>query len=335
MRDSMSLLSRICRTSGTDKTLRITRAPHLRGLKTKNIKDMKRSITFIMAALLCFSAAAQSEVDQQLNSFRNSTPPPRKESLKDVPSKTLKVVLAGDESLMDMVIKDAVEKNWHLSPFEFITRDEFQTEKTDSTHYFLIRINKSAGWRDDSGLEFLSFRKGAPEASENMDEMKDIFSLPLGPEGEMPDRILPFIPAYITIIQKHIEQIIDKNINAYLGMAMYNDLFDRTKYDHGMFLQEDFSFSITPEKLASDTYDRARIVTADEMEEEMDSPSPRTLVSLVIYPTDPNLNSSNAYQMLICSDTQELVYYHKHKFTRNKSEGFTKIEYVTILKYFK
>ncbi len=296
---------------------------------------MKRFITFIMTALLTVSAAAQNEVDNQLNSFRNSTPPPRKESLKDVPAKTLKVVLAGDDGLMDMVIKDAVEKNWHLSPFEFITPEQFQKEKTDSTHYFLIRVAKSAGWRDDSGLEFLSFRKGEPQAAGDIDQMKDIFSLPLAPEGEMQDRILPFIPAYISIFQKHIEKIIENNINAYLGMAMYNDLLDREKYNHGLFAEQDFSFGITPEKLASETNDRARMVTLEDIEDELDNPTPRTLVSLVVYPTDPNVNSSNAYQMLICSDTRELVYYHKHKFTKNKSEGFTKVEYLTILKYFK
>lgn len=289
----------------------------------------------MMAAVLCISAAAQSEVDNQLSSFRNSTPPPRKESLKDVPAKTLKVVLAADDGMMDLVIKDAIDKNWHLSPFEYITPEQFEKEKTDSTHYFLIRVSKSAGWRDDSGLEFLSFRKGAPAAADDMDNMKDIFSLPLGPQGEMQDRILPFIPAYIDIFQKHIEQIIDKNINAYLGMSMYNDIFDREKFNFGLFAAEDFAFSITPEKLLSDTNERAKMVSIEDIEDEMDNPTPRTLVSLVVYPTDPNVNSSNAYQMLICSDTHELVYYHKHKFTKKKSEGFSKVEYLTILKYFK
>jgi len=296
---------------------------------------MRRLVLFSLALLSGICALAQGSASSQLNSFRNSTPPPIKDDLKSVPSKTLKVVILNDGTLVDELIKDAVEKGWYISPFEYISPEQFAKERTDTSSFFLIRAGKNAGWKEDSGMDYLSFRKGSAEASEDASKMQDIITLPLSPADDMEGRALPFIPAYVSIIQKHIEKVMEKSINAYRGMTLYNDIFSDGEYDAAYFVEGDFAFDVTTDKLDKDSKGKARFVTAGEMEELLDDPAPNTIYSLVLCPADPTLGSSNAYQMLICPDTGELVYYHKHHITKNKTAGFSKIEYLSILKYFK
>lgn len=270
-----------------------------------------------------------------MNDFRNSTPPPYKDDLKDVPAKTVKVVLLNDNTLTDVLIKDAVENGWYLSPYEFITPGEFEKIKTDTSAYFILRAGKNAGWKEDSGMDYLSFKKGSPEAEKDLSEMTDIITLPLSPDDDTEGKVFPYLPSYISIIQKHIEKIIEKNINAYRGMTMYNDIFSSGSYDAAYFREGDFAFDINQDKLTKDSKGKAKFADGEQIEELLENPAPNTIFSLVLCPSDPNMGSSNAYQMLICPDTGELVYYHKHRINKNKPAGFSKIEYLTILKYFK
>jgi len=296
---------------------------------------MRRIAIITLAILSGICAMAQGTAQGQLNDFRNSTPPPYKDDLKSVPSKTIKVVLLNDNTLTDALLKDAIEKGWYISPYEFITTEDFDKVKTDTSSFFILRAGKNAGWKEDSGMDYLSFKKGHPDAEKDLSKLTDIITLPLSADDDIEGKALPFIPAYISIIQKHIEKVMEKSINAYRGMTMYNDIFSDGEFGAAYFSDGDFAFDVNQDKLSKDSKGRAKFVTAEEMEELLDNPAPNTLYSLVLSPADPNLGSSNAYQMLICPDTGELIYYHKHRITKNKPAGFSKIEYLSILKYFK
>jgi len=297
---------------------------------------MRRFVTLTLAVLLsCLCISAQETASGQLKDFRNTPPPPRKDGLKTVSAKILKVVVANDNTPADGLIQDAVENGWYISPFEFITIEQFEKEKTDSSMFFLIRADRNSGWKEDSGLEYLSFRKGDPDATEDLSEMEEIITLPLSPVDDEEGRALSYIPSYIAIIQRHIEKVMEKNINAYLGMSVYNDIFSSGSYSTALFRESDFAINITEEKLSNDSKGKAKFASDEEIEEMLENPAEGTIVSLVVQPNPPTVGSSFAYQMLICPYSGELVYYHKHKISKTKGAGFSKIEYMSILKYFK
>lgn len=297
---------------------------------------MRRFFTLTLATLLsCLCVSAQNTASGQLKDFRNTTPPPRKDGLKSVSAKILKVVVADDNTLIDGLVQDAVENGWYISPFEFITIEQFEKEKTDSSTFFLLRADKNAGWKEDSGMEYLSFRKGKPEATEDLNKMEEIITLPLAPVDDEEGVSLSYIPSYIAIIQKHIEKVMENSINAYRGMTMYNDIFKSGSYDAALFREGDFAFEVTPEKLSKDSKGKAKFADDEEIEAQLNQPEVGTIVSLVLQPTEPVMGSSFAYQMLICPESGDLVYYHKHRISKTKGAGFSKVEYLSILKYFK
>lgn len=52
-------------------------------------------------------------------------------------AKTTKVVLS-DEGIIDAYIRDAVKKEWKISPYEFCSPQEYEKIKEDTTYFFFL-----------------------------------------------------------------------------------------------------------------------------------------------------------------------------------------------------
>ena len=232
----------------------------------------------------------------------------KKEDLQDFTASTTKVVLAGDNLLIDLIIKDAVEQNWKLSPYEFCTIEQYEKIKTDTTYYFLKRVN-------DEAVEFLTLSKGGEDDSY-------IISLPLSACGDSGDRIFTYIPAYLTMIQNHISKIIDRRLNAYIGMNMYSLGFNEAKgkkmYLHKDDVEEDIDFD--------SMYDEGvvGVIGDDELDRLLERRPKNTIVSLTVAPTNVPAarNLSYVYRMLIDVENSELMYYSKQRMNRRNGRKF-------------
>lgn len=279
---------------------------------------MKRFVILVLIAIL-----TSVSVNAQPTKFADKKVPPRRENLKDLPGKVTKIVLLGDNSIMDLMIKDAVDKGWYISPFEFCSLSDFAKYKCDTNYYFLIRVKGLHRKEKEPAMEFLSLIKGNPEANKDMKKMPDILTLPLIPIGDEEGRIFSFIPSYISIIQNHIQKVIDKNLYAYLGTSFYADAINHAKDKKILFLESDFAFPETAQDLSKDFSDKAQFVTQEAMEDSISKATPATLVSLVLAP-NISQKGSYCYKMLISTDSRELYYYRKHKITKKNKAGFLK-----------
>lgn len=288
------------------------------------IMNMRKFLFLILTLLITFTSSAQ-----RIDSLKNAPPPRRKESLRDLPWKIMKVVLAEDNTMLDLLIKNAVEKGWYISPYEFCSLEKFEQEKCDSNFYFLTRVSAIHKKETEYNMSFLSLRKGSPKAVDDINEMPEILSLPLCPTEDKEGKVFSFLPAYIRIFQAHIQSIIDNNANAYLGMTMYNDVLERVEIDKMLFAEGDFVFPLTQIKLNSDFCGKASLVSFESIEDALSEKTEGTAVSLVLAPNHIE-RGSICYTMLICTDTYQLVYYKKHKMNKRKGAGFLKSDYKKI-----
>src|SRR5690554_1619621 len=55
-------------------------------------------------------------------------------------AKITKVVIPST-SLADLMLRDAVNKGWRISPFEFCTMEEYNKIKEDTNYFFLLRVD--------------------------------------------------------------------------------------------------------------------------------------------------------------------------------------------------
>jgi hypothetical protein len=276
---------------------------------------MKRLITPFLMLLIAVSLSAQQK------SFFD-----KKEDLKDFTGKTTKVVLADDNSLLDLMLKDAISKNWFISPFEFLSKADFDKMKSDTNYYFLMRVNGKFSKESEPAMEFLTLLKGGPEAEKGLDAMPEILSIPLQAIDDTQGRVFTFLPAFVNIIQAHVLKVTRNVLSAYIGISAYSNLLDGVNDKKILFGESDFAFAVDQAKMESDFKGMAKLASEEEIDKALQEKTPATLVSLVIAP-NINQKGSYCYKMLISTDSRELYLYRKHKMGGKNKKGFITEDY--------
>lgn len=269
---------------------------------------------FLVVAACCFCLTANAQIGKWFEK-RNQN------NILDFQSKTTKIVLPQPDSMIDLLLRQAIEADWFLSPYEFCSWEDFERLKSDSSYYFLIRTNGQYQTEKEPSMEFLTLLKGDPAANEGIGELPEVLSLPLQSLQDTAGRIFPFLPAYVRIIQSHIVKVIRENRNHFSGLNDYADGMDGNNQLSILFEQDDFASTMGEEELQELFGGKARMATADEIDAALAAGTPNTCVSLVLYPLNDERNGY-CYKMIVRADTYELLFYRKHKISNRNRKGF-------------
>ena len=232
------------------------------------------------------------------------------------------MVVLENNSLLNLTIKEAVQKNWDLCKVEFCNNDKFETIKSDTSYYFLLKVNGQFKKEDDPGIEFLSLLKGGADGVMGIEKMYDVLSLPLQPVDDGSGYILPFIDAYIKIFKSHVLRIQESKIAITMGISWYSNRLAGISKRKVLINELDLSNFLTPEIIDEDLKENGKCVDEDTISEAMEKALPDMLVSLCIAPEEPKNNGSYCYKMLIGTDNGELYYYRKQKINAKNPKGF-------------
>lgn len=288
--------------------------------------EMKKFYTVIFAAFLFLPSMAQSNVDFKIKQFeseldKNAKAGKTREYYLDLPARVTKVVLAGDNSMADLIFKNAIEKGWNISPFEFCDYEEFDRLKCDTNYYFLLRVDvepKKAG----VDMEFMTYIKGSEKAVDGIEKMPELISLPMFDKEDKTGRVFTYMPAYVNIMQNYLQKIVDGKIYPELRRSIKTNDIEKAADRRILFCKEDLAYDYTvntPDIFSG----HAEVVSYDVAENAIVNGMAGSLVSLVVSPSEP-VKGAHCYKMLISTDTYELYYYQKHKITRKKGIGFIK-----------
>lgn len=215
----------------------------------------------------------------------------RKARLEDFPTKTLKVVAAGN-SLLELCVRDEIASRWRISPFEFCDMEEYEELKEDNGYYFL-RLGTV------EGIAFLILTKGGKEnETDNLKKPFEVVRIPIASMGNPSGRELMYMGAFIDIVQAFTEEAMISDQAAYSGLSWYNS-----------------------RKLSG----LRVLVNTDEADAVYQEGTPDTVVGLVIAPTSISFDSF-CYKMLISAETHELYYFNKSKYKGSKDALFSKAE---------
>ena len=207
----------------------------------------------------------------------------KKEDLKDLNSKTLMVILENN-SMIDLTLKQSVEKEWKLSKVEFCDLNQFEKIKTDTSYYFLIRVKGIFKKEREPSIEFLSLLKGGEEAYMGLDEMYDVLSLPFQQIDDPDGYIIPYIDAYINIIQSHVLRVQKKKIAATLGLSWYSNRLQELKGKEILVNELDLSNTITEGEANKILKESGRVVEEDIIYEAIDNKKANTAYTICIGP---------------------------------------------------
>lgn len=287
---------------------------------------MKKTFAILTALLAALPAFSQNSpgADMEIKQFENRKVDSGREYYGDIPARMTKVVIAGDNSMTDLLFRNAVEESWDISPFEFCSYEEFERIKTDTNYYFLMRIDKMH--RKDNGtpaMEYISYMKGNEKAGKDMEGMPELIALPLFPEDDGSDRIFSYLPAYMHIMQNYIQKIVDGKIYPSKNGKLHVGIPDRSRVASILFSNEDMAYNPPMQEFERMFRGKARFVLQDQIDNALENAASRTLVSLIVAPGSDS-KGAFCYKMLISADSYELFYFKRHRITEKKGPGFLK-----------
>jgi hypothetical protein len=265
-------------------------------------------VTLMLTALMSFPSV----------SFAQAQIYTRKEKLKDLTAKTVKVVLTGDE-VLDESLKQSVTASWTISPFEFCSNEEFQKIKTDNKFYFLLVVKGQQRKESEPGIDLLTLVKGGEGADKSINDMLEVVTFPLRSAVDPSGREFIFLPAFLTIMQEHAMELTKSEVKAYTPLGGNDTKKLRMKQIY--FFEEDLSPQVqdkTLESLDDDTFVKE---DEEDVDDIFEKGTFNAVVSYIVAPTEP-VDGSVCYKMLIGADNHKLYWYKKHRISPRQGAGF-------------
>ena len=252
----------------------------------------------------------------------------KKIKIADFPEKITKIVLTGND-FYDLALRDEIAAGWTLSPYEFCTLEEFNSLKYNDEYYFLITADGKFKKENEPGLTFLTLIKGGKGASEGINKMLEVVSLPIASAENPSGREFVFMPAFIDIIQDYTIAAMNNDINGYTGLISSTEDLKGTQNMEFVFAECDLAADVD-RPFRDLNFDSDMLLSdEDEVDSIMEKGTSNNIVSLIIVP-DETPNGSYCYKMLIHPESHKLYYFRKHKISKKYGPGFLQEDIIRI-----
>ena len=274
----------------------------------------KRYILGFTLGIFCLGVMANPPLasKQQIGMFKNS--------------KTC-VVFEDGISFYNAYIKDAVQKYWKSTDYEFIDQKEFEKRRTDAKYSFIVLMN-GAYDKDPGGVSYNYINLVLGDISDNLTRMPEFCSLPISYSGDNEADYEYVIPAIVKFIQIHMKNLEKDRFSISLnGLKYYN----KTGFKDKVFLlnkDKMASNADSPEKIKTGSPYYVKFLTSAEIQKELTVNPTNTLFHFHVGPPK-DAGAGKCFDMLFDVEGN-LYYYSSRKITNNNPDGFNLNDFKNI-----
>lgn len=238
-------------------------------------------------------------------------------------SKTCIVLENSPFSEFNPAIREAVAEFWTLTPYEFITIDEFNNRRQDPSWSFLV-LTESFYERDKSGSSFTFLNLLLGKKVRNLEDMPEFCAIPLDFAGEDADAEYGYkLGLLVEFIQQHAKVVIDNPTNPGVRFLKYYNKFVPDIEGKTILAREiDMISSIASEDEIKSFYSGDfRLVTDTEISNAIAERRPNTLILHKVGPPDET-RGAYVFKMLVGTDDARMYYFNNHKIDQRNPNGF-------------
>jgi hypothetical protein len=225
--------------------------------------------------------------------------------------------------MFNPAIRNAVENYWTLTPYEFITVDEFNKRRDDPAWSFLV-LTESYYERDRSGSAFVFLNLLLGKKVRNLEDMPEFCAIPLDFAGEDADEEYAYkLGLIVEFIQQHARLVTESPKTPGVRFLKYYNKFVPEIEGRTILAREaDMDVSVASEEEIESYYSGIfRIVTEDEIKAAISERRPNTLILHKVGPPDET-RGAYVFKMLIGTDDGKMYYFNNHKIDQRNSNGF-------------
>ena len=277
----------------------------LNELMTANNGKVKLFVFLLSVLSLGAIANPRLASKEQIGMFKNST---------------TCVVLDNADLLYNVLLKDAVEKYWKSTPFEFIDEKEFENRRFDSRFSFMV-LMKGVFDKDPGGVayDYLSLVLGGPERT--LTDMPEICSIPISYSMVTSDYYGYVLPSVIKFMQKHASNLEDKRFFILLnGLKYYNGTGSFA--DNILLLDKNLmaSDANTESKISKVYPYGVKLLDTKEFQDELNS---NPINTMFVFHVGPNQQTGSGKCFEMIFDIEGNLYYYNYRnITNDNEDGF-------------
>lgn len=281
---------------------------------------MKKISVFIFLIAFTFSMYGQGIVPSRddINAFFNT--------------KTMVVLLDNPLLEYNIIIKEVMEKEWTVTPFEFISFSQFEELRTDPQYSFIYMAQVTfENDKTDARYRFLHVSLGGDYFRKN--EMPDLASVPLAYYNVGEEQytyklalLVRFVQQHIQLIKEHPE-IMSQNVFKHYNDNI-KDIKDKTLY----LLEEELSKDVNSAARIKKIYPyKFKIVTKDEIEQAISDRDEDVVFLHKVGPEGTKVNA-RCYKMIVGAADANFYYFDYHKISKKLPDGFLEADFKKLAK---
>ena len=242
-------------------------------------------------------------------------------------SKTCVVLESGSISY-NVYIKDAVQKYWKCTEYEFIDQQEFEKRRYDTKYSFLV-LMKGVYDKDPGGVSYNYISLVMGGAANDMTDMPEICSIPLSYSDDTNMDYGYAMPSIIKFMQKHAKNLETKRFMISMNGLKYYNTTSGFK-DKVLLLNKDMMApdANSPEKIKTVYPFYVKLLTTSEIQAELASNPTSTLFNFHVGPTQKS-GAGKCFEMIFDVEGN-LYYYNYRKITNDNPDGFNLSDFHNI-----
>jgi hypothetical protein len=237
------------------------------------------------------------------------------------------VVFEDGISFYNAYIKDAVQKYWKYTDYEFIDQREFEKRRTDTKYSFIVLINEAYN-KDPGGVSYSYINLVLGDASGNLTRMPEYCSIPLSYSGDNGTDYEYAIPAIVKFMQIHVKNLEKDRFPIFLnGLKYYN----KTGFKDKVLLlnKEKMASNASYPEIIKTVYPYyIKLLTTDEIQEELTTNPANTLFHFHVGP-QKDAGAGKCFEMIFDIEGN-LYYYNSRKITNDNPDGFNLKDFKNI-----
>lgn len=229
------------------------------------------------------------------------------------------VVLESGINPYNGFIKEAVEKHWKTTPFEFIDEVEFEVRRFDSRYSFLVLMINTFDL-DPAGVSYNYISLVTGGSAKDLSKMPELCNIPLHYTDDISLEYEYAIPAIVKFIQKHAKNLERKRFLISLNGLNY--------YKSSGFKQKQLLMNrnkMAPDAFSADKINSVypyyvKLLTAPEIQVELAANPKNALFHFHVGPSQ-NRSAGKCFEMIFDVDGN-LYYYNSRMITNKNPDGF-------------
>lgn len=279
--------------------------PSDRGLTARRLLKKYILVFYLGIFSLGLMANAPLASKQQIGMFKSS--------------KTC-VVFEDGVSFYNAFIKDAVQKYWKSTGYEFIDRKEFEKRRTDSKYSFIVLMDGAFN-KDPGGVSYNYINLVLGDTSGNLTRMPEYCSIPISYKGDDGADYEYVMPAIVKFMQIHVKNLEKERFPISINGLKYYNKSTGIKEKILLLNKEKMASNVnSPEKIKTVYAYNVKLLTTVEILEELATNQAQELFHFHVGPP-LDTGAGKCFEMIFDQEGN-LYYYNFRKITNDNPDGF-------------